>query len=619
MSGCIFHKDFRSPADVKHRSNKTFNAGLIHRTALLAAFFATISFSSAEAGALDWLNSNQKVSRPKQVRVETSAGQEIQLTGLEQTQVAGNNLDSYQFAQSHFSNSRAKLENACRAISSRYNDAAVRDILQKLYIIDTQLFKESIKHSALAVKEIITVNDLVGRGIQDLNRVITAPGQETLDNLDKSIDQVGSANLRQTLLVKKYLTGAERTIQMSQAAYETLELIPSLSVTSLDLLVQMSKQMMRMAQSNAEAFKGLLLNVQSSTELVSSGLENIKKTVRETLRFSDHFAVKQFPLINLPAPSREKIFVQLSSIANSVKGVENTVSIGDSQVRNTAQQFTHLTGGFVAKAAESLKYQSPDNGEKALEQISTYARNQVSGLFLRIKEDIAQMRTEMARAARPSTGNLPPAVKFESRDEYAARQAQSASSQKLPLFLLGGPGNPGAETGARNDSVVSAARPSSEVQGAPEEFAGDGFIALKNATPARKTAPVKAGATQVLYDESSFSSDESGLMQPEMNILTQELGSDFFFGEEGENKSAGSVMAKGASMPSYGDDDEDDQVGTLPDEVETSDMKMSYGNLNDSGEPEIEMLRFDSASNGADADDLIPMMRYDSDVLSIEE
>jgi hypothetical protein len=597
-----------------HPSGKSVavSHGQVGKTAMLAAFFAAFALCRADASALDWLRSNQKTTRPKSARVETLETQKIQLNSLEQNTVSGNNLDPYQFAQSHFSGSRARLEKACRAISSRYNDAAVRDILQKLFVIDTQLFKESIKTSALSVKEIISVNDAVSQGIQDLNRVITAPGQETLENLDKSIDQVGAANLSQSLLVKKYLTASEHTISMAQAGYETLELIPSLSLPALDMLVQMSKQLMRITQSNSEAFKGLLLNVQSSTETVASGLENIKKTVRETLRFSDHFAVRQFPLINLPAPSREKIFVQLSSIANSVRGVENTVAIGDSQVRNTAQQFTHLTGGFVAKAAESMKYQAAESSEKAVEQISTYARNQVSGLFLRIKEDIAQMRTSMAKAARPTAANVPPAVNFESRDEYASRRAQSASSEKLPLFLLGG-ANEGAEKIAGREAPQVAA---AEFDRRSETASENGFIALNKMAGVAQPAMPKVGSTQVLYREDSFSEDESGLQQPEMNILSQELGSDFFFGPEGENQSAGSIMAKGSAMPSFGEEEEDEGFS---DDGGNSDMQMSYGNLGDSGEPEIEMLRLDSASVGNDSEDLIPMMRYDSEILNLEE
>ncbi len=615
MSGCLLSSRLQSSSEI--------------RATLLAALFATAFASGAEASALDWLNSNTKVSRPKQAKARVSSDQQVvQLTGLEQKSLTGSNLDSYQFAQSHFGNSRSKLESACRAISSRYNDAAVRDILQKLFVIDTQLFKEAIKNSALAVKEILTVNDGLGQGIQDLNRIITAPGQETLDQLDKTVDKVGAANLSQSLLVKKYMAGAERTIQLAQSAYETLELIPSLSTPGLDMMVQMSKQLMRMTQSNAEAFKGLLLNIQSSNELISSGLENIKKTVRETLRFSDHFAVKQFPLINLPAPSREKIFVQLTSLANSIKGTENTVTIGDSQVRNTAQQFTHLISGFLAKAGESLKYQSQAGVEKAPEQISTYARNQVSGLFLRVKEDISLMRTEMAKASRPNARNLPPAVNFESRDEYASRNAQRASSQKLPLFLLGNTGGSVSQTAsagngaARGNSMPGLQNGGDLLIGAGDSSAGaensggfDGFIALNNSNRgAKNSAAVKNGMTQVLYQENSFADDETGLMQPEMNILTKELGADFFFGDSGENQSADSLMAKGSEAEGF----EEDDSGPLPDESERG-MQMSYDNLSSGGEPEIEMLKFESVADTGDSSDLLPMMRYDSEVLELEE
>ncbi len=615
MAGCLFNAEYLRSVGRDGSVKRSSDSASICKIAILAAYFAAISLARADASAMDWLNSNQKVSRARSARVEPTRTPQVNVVSIEEKQITGGNLDSYQFVQSHYSSSRSRLEQACRAISSRYNDAAVRDILQKLFVIDTQLFRESIKNSALAVKEILEINGSIAQGLQDLNRIITAPGQETLDKLDKTIDQVGAANVRQTLHVSKYLVGIERTIQMSQAAYETLELIPSLSVTGLDLLIQYSKQLMRTNQSNAEAFKGLLLNVQSSTEMVASGLDNIKKTVRETLRFSDHFAVKQFPLINLPTPSREKIFVQLNSLANSVKSVENTVSIGDSQVRNTAQQFTHLSGGFVAKAAESLKYQNSAGNEKPLEQISTYARNQVSGLFLRIKEDVTAMRTEMARAARPTATNLPPAVKIESRDEYATRRAQNVSSQKLPLFLLGGTDKT-AVSEVENRNVASADR-SSDVSTnlsvtMPEN---SGFIALKTMPQSKEPITSTTASTQILYQESDFSADENALLQPEMNILSKELGGDFFFGDSGEDRSAGSVMASGMGMP----DSHEDYEGTLPDEYDSGEMKMSYGNLGETDSSEMEMLRFDAVSSGVDSNDLLPMMRFDSEVLDFAE
>lgn len=595
------------------------------RGVLMAMLLATVM--PAEAQVMEWLSSRSgKSKKAATTEVRVVAPARNAMTAAEDQKIVGNNLDSFKFAQSHWTSSKDRLEKACRAVSSRYNDNGIRDMLQKLYVIDTQLFRENIRNSALAVNEVKRANESIRQGIVDLNRIITAPGQETLAALEAAVDKVGSANVSQTLLVKKYLTGAEKTIQMAQASYETLELIPSLSVSGLDLLVQMSKQLMRMTQSNSEAFKGLLLNVQTGTEQVSSGLDNIRKTVRETLRFSDHFAIKQFPLVNLPAPTREKVYIQLNTLANSVRGVENTVSIGDSQVRNNAQQFTHLISGYVAKAAESLKYMPANGNEKPLEQISSYARNQVSGLFLRIKEDISSMRTDMAKAARPVAGNLPPAVKFESREDFAARKAVAASSDKLPLFLLGG--------GRQN--TAKATEKQSEGLIVP-----DGMIALSSpehmsrkssgtaVRPAAKNRAVdlmtdeveisallpnkSSGNTQVLYQEKPAVDSGFDFVQSELNILNQELGGDFFFGSSGEN-SKSSLMARGGDdMPSFGLDDE-----TGEDSADGS-MQMSYGGSDSYSEPEIELLRIDADNASGDYNENMPMMKFDGDIFNLED
>lgn len=570
----------------------------------------------AEAQVMEWLNS--KTSRNKKAAatvVKAAAPASDSAFGSEDQKITGNDLDSFKFAQSHWTSSKGRLEKACRAISSRYNDNTVRDMLQKLFVIDTQLFRENIRNSALAVNEIRQANEAVRQGLVELNRIITAPGQETLAALEATVDKVGSANVSQTLLMKKYLTGAEKTIQMAQSSYETLELIPSLSVGGLDLLVQMSKQLMRMTQSNSEAFKGLLLNVQTGTEQVSNGLDSIRKTVRETLRFSDHFAIKQFPLVNLPAPTREKVYNQLNVLANSVRGVENTVSIGDSQVRNNSQQFTHLVSGYVAKAAETLKYMPAGSSEKPLEQISSYARNQVSGLFLRIKEDISDMRTDMAKAARPVAGNLPPTVNFESREEFTARKAVAASSEKLPLFLLGGgrqniaKATPKKSEGLiipdsmNNDPVVSA--PVNSRANTAADLLTD-EVEISSLLPGKST-----GSTQVLYKETPVADNGFDLMQSEMNILNQELGSDFFFGESGESSKSSLMSRGGEDMPSY---------GGMDDEAEESaeeSMQMTSSGADNYSEPEIELLKIDSEEKNGE--DTMPLMRYDGDIFNLED
>ena len=78
--------------------------------------------------------------------------------------------------------------------------------------------------------------------------------------------------------------------------------------------------------------------------------------------------------------------------------------------------------------------------------------------------------------------------------------------------------------------------------------------------------------------------------------------------------SAGSLMAQGSETDSF----EEDDTGPLPDESEHG-MQMSYDNLSSGGEPEIEMLKFESVSDTGDSSDLLPMMRYDSEVLDLEE
>ncbi|NLF96254.1 MAG: hypothetical protein GX569_05900 [Candidatus Riflebacteria bacterium] len=589
---------------------------------LLCTAFSAVAGIPAEAGALDWLIQSSSARNSRKTESVGQGGSQaesvqLQMPAQEQQQLTGGNLDTFTFASSHWKQSCERLEKACRAISSRYNDNSARDILQKLFVIATQIFRENIRNTAMAVGEVRDVNLKVRQGLVAVNRIVTAPGQETLDNLDRAIDEVLAANVNQLLYVKKYLVASERTAQLARTSYETLELIPSLSLPALDMMVLMAKQLMRVSQSNSEAFKGLLLNVQSSNEQVSAGLDNVKKIVRETLRFSDHFAVKQFPLINLPTPSREKIYVQLNTLNNFVRGVDNTVQIGDSQVRNASQQFTHMITGFIAKAAESLKYQSPDNQEKALPQISNYARNQVSGLFLRAKEDLTSMRSEMAKAARPGTGAMPPAVKVESGEEMASRRARSAAGEKLPLFLLGG------KNAAETDVAAAPAEERVLTARIPDQSS---FLPLKTQTAAETqiarpdinfAAPPAGVTEQVLYDESASFGSSSDLMQSEVNILSNELGADFFFGS-GENISQSSLQARNDDSVGFESEEEGDEEAEDNGFAE-SDMQISYDNLNSSGEPEIELLKFDSASYGSSSDDLIPMMRFEGEALNFED
>ena len=414
MSDRIFGKNLKN-ASLSNKRLLFWGGGTAFKIALLSAYFSVISAMPSNAALF---GSNRSSKNNTNVNTEnTQKVYQVKINNLKQANINGSNLDAYRFAQSHFGQSKAKLEKICRAISSNYNDPSARDILQKIYVIDTQIYLQNIKNSALSVSETLKSNTAIGQGLQDLKQIIMSPGQQTLETLDKTIDKVRSVNATQLLTSQKYLACLESMAEMARASYESYEIIPSLNMPELDMFVQASKQLMTNIRSHSESFKGLILNVKSSSEQIDSGLIGIKQTIKETLRFSDHFAIKQFPLINLPQPSREKIFVQINSLVNTVKGVDNTISIGDSQVRNSSQQFTHLVAAFIDKSTESMKYKKEDFSEKAQTQISTYARNQVCGLFVRIKEDMGAMRNEMELAGK-ANGNLQPVVNMESISEY---------------------------------------------------------------------------------------------------------------------------------------------------------------------------------------------------------
>ena len=599
-----------------------FGGGTTAKIALLAAFFATFATVSVNAGLF---GSNKSSKNNNNNNNQDRGIVQIQLNDFQQRNINGTNLDAYKFAQSHYGQSKAKLEQICRAISSRYNDNSARDILQKIYVIDTQIYMQNIKNSALSVSEVLKSNTAVGQGLSDLKQIIMSPGQSTLETLDKKIDQVRAINAAQLLTSQKYLACLENMTEMARASYETYEIIPSLNMNELDLFVQASKQLMTNIRSHSESFKGLVLNIKSSSEQIDSGLTGIKQTIKETLRFSDHFAIKQFPLINLPQPSREKIYVQINSLSNTVKGVDNTVSIGDSQVRNAAQQFTHLVSAFVDKSSESMKYQKNDFTEKAQTQISTYARNQVCGLFVRIKEDMGTMRTEMAQAGK-ANGNLQPIVNMESRSEYIARKAKSAAEDKLPLFLLGGKGGNGATmvTAKKSQPLM---KPSTDSFGGNSFDVPDGFMAMdsNNRKNSNNNMSFDKPKSSNIFEDSemfnekdfaSINSNDSEFMTSEMNILQQELGADFFFGGSGENISGDSILASSdEDLPSYGVDEEYSSAGSK----DSAEMQVSYDNLESGSEPEIEMMRFDSSSLDSDDEETMPMMKYDSDIFNLDE
>ena len=572
---------------------------IAEKAAALALFFAVLSCSNSYA-SLFGNSSSSKKNRNNSVQTKLENRQIQENEALAKLFDVEDKKDSeasdpYQFAQNHYSVSHAKLQTACRAISSFYNEPSTRDILQKVFIINTQFFKEDIKNSALAVKELNELNFNVNTGLRELSGVIASPGNETLEGLQTVIANIRTTNKKQIASANQYLTGTEKSIEISRAAYETFELIPSLSMPTVDMFIQSSKQLMRTSQSNAEAFKGLILNVISGCEQIELGLNSIEKNVKETIRYSDNFAVKQYPLINLPAPVREKIFVQLNSLANYVKGTENTISIGSSQVKNHAMQFSTIIGSFVDRSAESLKYQKRET--TPLEQISTYARNQVNGLYLRVKEDIIKLRAEMYKSYATSKDIAQPVL--ETPAEVSARKTRELSANRLPLFLLGG-------KSASNQINDNNFQPNVTIQAQNTTNKPDmsNFIKL---TPQQSTQDLLNTSVLIGAQKSSktsdemFSDDDLGFEnepkfeKTEISIISKELDNDFFFAEKGEDLSKSALIAAGEDMPNY----EDDEIKITKPKAKTKNNKKktktsSYEISSDLLDPELEMLKFAS-------------------------
>jgi hypothetical protein len=589
MSGFLFSD--KTDPDCGDNANSRPRTTSLSKLPIIAVIASAVLAQPLAAGPLDWFMSGNKSRKAAETKViinnnpTGSAESALQLSGSGSDALSGQNLDPLSFARTHWNHAKDKLEKICRAIMGKSNDRANADLLTKLFVIDTQVFKEAIKNSGMAINELSSANEGMRQQLADLTRIITAPGHETLESLEKSVQRLKNLNQSQILLVKKYLVGSERIIEIGNKSYETLELIPSLNVTGTDLTVASSKQMMKLAQSNSEAFKGLILNVQSSYEQFHSGLDMITRTVKETLRFSDHFAIRQFPLINLPAPSREKIYVQLNSLNNSLKGVANTLSIGDSQVRNTSQQMTHLVSALGAKVAEALKFSAPSaaSSDRAIIQISSYAQNQVAGLFQRVKEDIHRMRSDMAAVVRSGDAGSRPGINLETRSEYVARRTTAVTQNKLPLFLLG----TGAKAAAANDQSEQVASVQVKHEEKPQVL------------------------SKVLYSESRPERTD-GLMSSEIDILKDELGENFFFAED----QAEVIPDEDAFASEETFDSESEDENYSQDE---ENMQISYENLENIAEPEIELLRFDMSENTQDSAELLPMMRMEDESLMFEE
>jgi hypothetical protein len=288
--------------------------------------------------------------------------------------------------------------------------------------------------------------------------------------------------------------------------------------------------------------------------------------------------------------------------------VGNTLSIGDSQVRNTSQQLTHISSALASKVGETLKFASDyDNtSNRQNSQISNYAQNQVAGLYQRIKDDIRQMRSDMQLAGQSSRNN--PEVKIETGREYRARRTASVSKDRLPLFLLGSKGSglsARSSNNATSNLVQKSNNPSKNVKSA--DFARideSEFIPLSESNESAKKIN-----TRILYSEKT-NELASDLLQSELNILQNELGDNFFFAEVEDNPSASEEY-----------EDPLDEEEELPDHgfMEIDSMQASHDNLDDISEPEIELLKFDMTGSDNNLSEVVPMMRMSDDALMFDD
>ncbi|MBF0408052.1 MAG: hypothetical protein HQM10_11895 [Candidatus Riflebacteria bacterium] len=476
------------------------NVSFSFLAALLAAFL--LFENTAEGAAMDWLkdkvggkkNDTQQLLQKKLSNNSNSGMTSAPLPQFFQEDVqsdlTGKNLSVMKYVEAQWLHSKKQLEASTKSIDSKIQEKKCSDMLKKLYSLFINDSRESLKNSAQAISSLEQGNKAIEDLINELNRIITAPRQETLSKLETTVIRIKDLSNNQIQKIKASVEVSEGLSALGNESFATLELIPQLSITPLDIYVQAGKTLMKQIQSNAEAQKGLMLNVQSGLEQINNGLELVVETIKSTLRFSDHFAFKQYPLINLPVPTREKLFTQVGNLKTTLRGIFNTLEIGGSQVKNAAQQYSNLVETMKVKVNDSLQYQSAvDLADGNLPQISGYALNQINGLYQRTREMITEYKRSSAKASRETT-KAPPRIALESSAETSVRQASRSADNKLPLFLLGGK------------------------ESRPSDF-----------MPVARNSQQK-GKTSILFTETPSESTNSAFRSHETEILEKELGSD---------------------------------------------------------------------------------------------
>lgn len=429
-----------------HKQFKHLYYSFITRTAILLIFFFYANYGLLNAslfkGSKRILYKSEK-NQPQTILFPDFFSENPTNQYNFNIDTTGKDLNLKQFVQIYLNTLKDSVSRSIKAISAQISDKKTNDITYKLGVVNVQLEKELLKNTSQFSEISFSVLKKFNETIIEVNKIITAPKEETLENLHKSFQLLRENILYYLKTLKKYISIYENFIKTSNENYQTLELIPTLSIQYVDLFVHSSKSLMKFIQSFSEAQKGFLLNLQTECENVITTIENMNTTINTTLRFSDHFAFRQYPVINLPASTREKLYNYLNTIKSSFRSINNTLSISDTQTKNHAQQLAQFSDNLWNKVADSLRYNTSLEGSSIqnLPQISTYSHNQVCGLFQRTKEFITLVSNLAKRDINPTNSNnfigiSSPNISIETPDQASMRKAANISD-KLPLFLLG--------------------------------------------------------------------------------------------------------------------------------------------------------------------------------------
>lgn len=511
----------KNVSDHRRRSLDVLRCSSIMTGALILAAIVLMPIPS-EASAFGWLRSRkgsgsstkQAQSSPEPVIVTTAEGRPDFFQTEQREDLSGRGMAPLEFAQTHWDHARTTLEKAVKQVMARINDRNINEICTRLYTIDTQIYRRALRTSAQAITELGESNRSINSAIDELNRLITAPRQETLSNLEAVIERLGSLNRTRIQQTRAFLSGAEALIRLGSEGFQTLELIPSMTIVPLDTLFDTSKKLLQQIRSSNEALKGFLLNVETSSDQINATLTLMTETLKSTLKFSDHFAFRQFPLINLPVPTRERLFSHTGTLRNISKAVANTLTIADSNMRNFSQQVTHLVQTGSEKMIDSLKYYQPiDFSAGSLPQMLLYAANQVSGLFTRLRDGIAEIEAEMARLRTAPINAGSPRIAIEVTPASPHRNA-AVAADRLPLFLLGKGGSPDRAQSQDAAPITGARRAGPEVTVAQAQFMPIPKPAASVGNRGKSAAPANAQGTVVLRPD-------------ELNLLEREFGDAF--------------------------------------------------------------------------------------------